>query len=105
MANKNEIIPWGSECKTFRLFDLLGKKWVIFLIYLLDQEFHSFNNLLKKLPLMSSKVLSERLKYLQEQWMVRKEITSISPVKINYHLTPLWKKISKKIADFAVLVQ
>jgi len=51
----------------FQLFELLGKKWVFFILILIWQGNSSFNEILNKTPGLNPKILSERLDLLTEK--------------------------------------
>lgn len=56
-----------DTCPVFQLFDLLGKKRVINIIFLMKSGMDSFNQINKTMPHMSGKILSNRLKMLQQE--------------------------------------
>jgi len=77
-----------SLCPRFeRAFQLLGKRWVGVIIRVLSNGPMRFNEMAEHIPHISQKVLSERLKELEEQGILVREVYPESPVRIEYHLT------------------
>ncbi len=64
----------------------------------------SFNQISNTLPLMCGKILSDRLKILQEKWLIKKTVTSTTPIHVAYYLTPLWESVAEHIAAMGKLV-
>lgn len=91
---------WGNDCETYVLFDILWKKWTIFIIFVLRHGHNSFNGILKVLTKMNSKLLSQRLKQLEEIWII--EITWDEKNGRNiYNLTKLWLSVSESIIQMS----
>jgi DNA-binding HxlR family transcriptional regulator len=98
-----DLTKWTSECKVYNLFDVLGKKWTIFIIYLIENWYNSFNSILRILTKLNPKVLSERLTQLSDSWIVKFDIDKKN-WRTTYILTEKWKLISLqiwKISDIA----
>ncbi|WP_018663305.1 winged helix-turn-helix transcriptional regulator [Heyndrickxia acidiproducens] len=78
----------SSLCPRFeRAFQLLGKRWVGVIIRVLSHGPMRFNEIADQIPHISQKVLSDRLKELEEQGILIREVYPESPVRIEYHLT------------------
>ena len=67
--------------------DILGKKWSIHIIRDMFRGVTRYSEFLKLNKRITTKVLSQRLKELQDTGLVEKIILNVSPVKIEYHLT------------------
>lgn len=67
--------------------EILSHRWNGLIIYQLLDQHKRFNELQHAIGL-SNKVLSDRLKYLEQQGILTKQILSISPLSVNYQLTP-----------------
>lgn len=102
---KDEILPWDCDCPSYKLFDLLGKKWTFYILISISENYNSFSALMKRIPKINSKVLSERLDLFTELELINREVSSTKPLKINYFLTEKWEKLIKKVkilSDFAI---
>ncbi|MCT4616722.1 MAG: helix-turn-helix transcriptional regulator [Candidatus Gracilibacteria bacterium] len=98
-----DLTKWTSECKVYNLFDVLGKKWTIFIIYLIENGYNSFNSILRILTKLNPKVLSERLTQLSDSGIVKFDIDKKNG-RTTYILTEKGKLISLqigKISDIA----
>ncbi|MED4941205.1 MULTISPECIES: winged helix-turn-helix transcriptional regulator [Heyndrickxia] len=77
-----------SLCPRFeKAFQLLGKRWVGVIIRVLSDGPIRFNEMAERIPHISQKVLSERLKELEDQGILVREVYPESPVRIEYRLT------------------
>jgi len=65
---------------------ILGKRWVTLILYELLSGPKRFNLLQDQLGI-SSKVLSERLKYLEDENILTRKIYDEIPIRIEYALT------------------
>jgi len=92
-----EHMKWDDSCAIYQTLDIMGKKWSLFIIFLIWNKFTSYNTILNKISWLNSKILSERLKNLEDQWFVERKIVSERPVKIEYHLTEKWVQLEKII--------
>ncbi|AHV96217.1 winged helix-turn-helix transcriptional regulator [Paenibacillus sabinae] len=66
--------------------DIIGKRWTGLIIYQLLQGPQRFGTIEASLPL-SGRLLSERLKDLEQEGIVRREVFPETPVRIQYSLT------------------
>jgi DNA-binding HxlR family transcriptional regulator len=81
-----------STCPFFTTTEMLGRKYTLELVELLSlQENMSFNGISRTIRNIRSKILSKRLKELEEQNIVVK--IHFSPDKISYHLTEKGKEL------------
>jgi DNA-binding HxlR family transcriptional regulator len=67
--------------------NLIGKPWVTLIVFELLEGPKRFSELEMKLDI-TSRMLSERLKQLEEQDIVIRHVTPQTPVKIEYALSP-----------------
>ena len=68
-------------------FEVLGKRWTGLLVDLLLQRPARFNELMRAVPQMSKRMLSERLTELQEIGLVERLVEPGPPVGVVYRLT------------------
>ncbi len=78
---------YDQHCPIAMTLDLIGERWTILIIRDLYFGRRRFNELLASSPGMSTKILSERLKLLEQHGLVRREIYSEHPLRAEYHLT------------------
>ncbi|AIQ11806.1 winged helix-turn-helix transcriptional regulator [Paenibacillus durus] len=78
--------------------DIIGKRWTGLIIYQLLQGPQRFGAIEASLPL-SGRLLSERLKDLEQEGIVRREVFPETPVRIQYSLTEKGKALESVIRD------
>ncbi len=94
----------GSErlCpKVEAAFGLLAKKWMGLVLYsLIDGELH-FCDLEKALPALSARVLTQRVRELEEAGLVLRKVSATSPVRVSYCLTESGRSLAIVVGGIA----
>lgn len=67
--------------------DLLGKRWTGLLLRILMGGKRRFTEFKAQIPDMSDRLLSERLKELEEAGLITRTVHNTKPVLIEYELT------------------
>lgn len=84
-------------------FSYLKKKWNIQIIKGLFCDYKHFKDFLEQHPTLSSKVLAERLKELEEEDIIEKKV--VSSTQTEYYLTEKGRRLNKiifELFDFAL---
>ena len=76
-----------STCTMTRTMGVLGGKWKLIIISYLGQRRVRFGQLAQRLSLISRKVLTEQLKELEEDGIIRREAFAELPPRVEYSLT------------------
>ncbi len=80
-----------KNCAVYTASNLIGKRWTLLIIlelYKGSNKWKRFNQLKSKLPQITSKMLSARLKEFEKKEIVQKRVdSSVMPVKSEYALT------------------
>lgn len=66
---------------------LLSKKWVGLIIFSLINSPMKFSDMEHFIPGISSRLLNERLKYLEKEGLINRRIFDENPIRIQYELT------------------
>jgi len=74
-------------CPIAMTLDVIGDRWTIIILRDLYFGRSRFNDLLAASPGMSTKILSERLKLLEQHGLVTREVYSEHPLRAEYKLT------------------
>lgn len=75
-------------CPRYRVaIEILGKRWTGLILQLLLGGSLRFSELLERLEVVSDRMLSERLKELEEQKIVIRRVLPDPPVRVEYELT------------------
>ena len=77
----------GEICASCSAWNLLGKRWTFLIITLLLGRSLSFQELAKHTEGISAKVLSERLKELEREGVIRRQVHDRRPIRVTYHLS------------------
>jgi DNA-binding HxlR family transcriptional regulator len=78
----------GSVCQHFqRAAEVLGRRWNPQIVRVLLGGPHRFGEIRNAIPGISDHLLSERLKQLEAEGIVRREVIDDRPVRIEYALT------------------
>ncbi|MFQ3621599.1 MAG: helix-turn-helix domain-containing protein [Spirochaetales bacterium] len=83
-------------------FTLLGKKWVGLILHTLADGELSFAEIERRIPYLSARMLSLRMKELEEEHLVLRTVSAGRPVRVRYQLTEKGKAL---IPVFDTLVQ
>ncbi|MBA2352987.1 MAG: helix-turn-helix transcriptional regulator [Pseudomonadota bacterium] len=102
MAKTYEI----NECPVARTLDLIGERWTILLLRdLLLQGPRRFQDFQTSLPGIAPNILSARLKSLEDNGLVRRDLYNDRPPRLEYVLTDKGKSLGsilKAIRDWGV---
>jgi DNA-binding HxlR family transcriptional regulator len=67
--------------------ELIGKRWTGAILYSLFRNLKRFSDLEKVIPGLSGRMLSERLKELEAEGIIRRKVIPDTPVRVEYTLT------------------
>lgn len=85
------------------LFDILGCKWTFHIIRLLSTDSYGFNEMERRLEGITSTMLSRRLKQLEAEGILYKEIENTSPPSTTYSLTETGHEMSRILQEIEEL--
>lgn len=60
---------------------------MLYIILTIKQDINSFSLIMKRLPKLNSKILSERIDTLMEKGIITRDVSQSKPLRITYHLT------------------
>ncbi|MBU3101179.1 MULTISPECIES: winged helix-turn-helix transcriptional regulator [Clostridium] len=80
-------------------FQILGKRWTGLIIRSLLSGSKRFSELQEIIPALSSRVLTERFKELEELGIVTRSVYPEMPVRIEYGLTQKGKDLEKTMDE------
>ncbi len=90
-SEKSQFIIDGMNCKccpVFNTLSIIGKKFTLLLlrnmIFLKQKRFNEFLNSIEEI---NPKTLSIRLKELEKDGLIKREVFNETPVRIEYYLT------------------
>ncbi|MGY5353248.1 winged helix-turn-helix transcriptional regulator [Wenyingzhuangia sp. IMCC45533] len=95
---KNKEYP----CCTSLTMGIIGGKWKTVILYYLSQETLRYNELRKKLPMVTERTLSLQLKKLEEDNVISRKVYSEKPpLKVEYALTEMGESLKPLIQAIA----
>ena len=80
--------PYNQNCPIARTLDIIGDRWTLLIIRDLFIGRSRFGEFRRSTPRISPKLLSERLKRLEEQGVVERALLDGYPPRAEYRLTP-----------------
>jgi len=80
---------YSADCPTRQILDRVGDKWAVLILLLLRQQPVRFNGLRRAIEGISQKMLSQVLKSLERDGMIRRRAIATVPVTVEYSITPL----------------
>ena len=92
--------PAGSVCPHFHAaIELIGKRWTGAIVCALTERPMRFGELGKAVPGLSDRLLSQRLRELEEEGLVGREVEAGTPVRVTYSLTPIGEQLGPSIRE------
>jgi len=80
---------YSADCPTRLILDRVGDKWAVLLLGLLTEAPCRFNELRRRVGGISQKMLSQTLKSLERDGLVRRDVIPTVPVTVEYSITQL----------------
>ncbi|WP_276355045.1 winged helix-turn-helix transcriptional regulator [Cohnella caldifontis] len=78
---------YDLPCNIAQTLNIIGDRWTLLILHEVLAGHHSFNQIKRALQGLSSRLLSERLKYLEAAGLLRAELVSEHPPRFRYALT------------------
>lgn len=78
-----------EPCAIERGMRIIGGKWTGSILWHLQAQPVRFNDLSRMIGGASKKMIAERLRQLEDQGLVRREVLDTSPVSVQYSITDL----------------
>ena len=80
-----------------RAVELIGARWTGAIIRALLGNVTRFSELTVTIPGLSDRMLSERLKELEAEGVVKRQVTPSTPVRVEYHLTEKGRALGEAV--------
>lgn len=79
--------PCDGPCPIERGMRVIGGKWKGSILWHLQEHPLRFNALARQIPSASRKMISQRLKEMEEIGLIRREVLETRPVAVEYSIT------------------
>jgi DNA-binding HxlR family transcriptional regulator len=84
-------MPDLKSCPIETTFRIIGKRWTVLIIREILRGNTQFNRFMENINGISPKVLTERLRELEQLGIIRRRIVSEYPLRVEYSLTDIGK--------------
>ena len=95
----------STFCPTYhRAVELIGRRWTGAILRALLTDVNRFNSLAAAVPGLSDRMLAERLKELEAEGLVLRNVIPEMPVRVEYSLTAKGRDLEsvvRAVADWA----
>ena len=98
---KNRSAAPPNECPMTQCMSVLGGAWTPNVIWCLSGGPRRFTELRADIPAISAKVLTGRLRSLEDKGVVTRRVMPTSPPSVEYALTALGRELVPAIAAIA----
>ncbi len=79
--------PYDRNCPTRKLLDRIGDRWTVLVVGSLADGPLRFSELAARIDGVSQKMLTQTLRGLEQDGLVRRTVTAAVPVRVDYELT------------------
>ena len=90
-----------KSCPIETTFRIIGKRWTVLIIREILRGNTQFNRFMENIEGISPKVLTERLRQLEQLGIIRRRIVSEYPVRVEYSLTDIGKEFEPVLLSAA----
>lgn len=88
----------GTLCPRFhKAIELIGSRWTGSVLRLLMGGRARFAELRDAIPEISDRMLSERLRVLEEEGLIERHVLPDPPIKVEYELTQMGKELHRSL--------
>ena len=88
---------YAAECPTRQILDRVGDKWAVLILLLIRDEPMRFNALRRSIEGISQKMLSQVLKSLERDGLIKRRVFATVPVTVEYSITPLGQTLASAV--------
>lgn len=78
---------YNQSCPIARTLDVVGDRWTLLIIRDMFMGRTKFGEMLESCPGLPPRLLSDRVKRLEDQGLVKRTVYSQHPLRAEYHLT------------------
>ena len=90
--------PYVADCPSRQVLDRIGDRWTVLVMGALRHGSRRFTELARDVDGISQKMLTQTLRGLERDGLVRRTVTAAVPVRVDYELTPLGETLRAPIA-------
>lgn len=87
------------KCPVSATLELIGGKWKPIILYCLRSDTRRFGEISARIPSISRKVLTDQLKELERDQLIKREHFKEIPPRVEYSLTELGKSMAPMLFE------
>jgi DNA-binding HxlR family transcriptional regulator len=88
----------AEACPTRQVINRIGDRWSLLVLYALEGGTLRFAQLRRTVEGVTQKMLTQTLRQLERDGMIRREVFAVVPPHVEYSLTPLGRSLASRIA-------
>ena len=96
-VNTRTANAYSADCPTRQILDRVGDKWAVLILLLLMEQPVRFNQLRRSIEGISQKMLSQVLKSLERDGLIKRRAIATVPVTVEYSITPLGATLANAV--------
>jgi len=82
------------KCPMVRAINAIGGRWKPIILHILSEETQRFGALRKKIPPVTQKMLTQQLRELEADGLIKRHVYAEVPPRVEYSLTSKGKDLS-----------
>jgi len=97
---ENSSIPnvLNANCGSRRVLDLIADKWTVLVITVLARGTRRYGQLQREIGGITQKMLTQTLRKMEEDGLVKRTIYAVIPPKVEYSLTELGETLLEPLS-------
>ena len=94
-----------SNCPVTATMRLIGGKWKILVLHLINNDINRFGKMNLMLRTISKQMLTTQLRELEVDGLIQRRIYAEIPPRVEYSLTDIGERIATKLRELIELVE
>ncbi|WP_210438464.1 winged helix-turn-helix transcriptional regulator [Nocardioides xinjiangensis] len=90
--------PYDRNCPSRRLLDRIGDRWTVLIIGALSDGPHRFKAITERVDGISQKMLTQTLRGLERDGLVKRTVYPVVPPRVEYELTAAGRSLCEPLA-------
>jgi DNA-binding HxlR family transcriptional regulator len=86
------------NCGSRRVLDLIADKWTMLVIYVLARGTQRYGQLQREIGGITQKMLTQTLRKMEEDGLVKRRVYPVIPPKVEYSLTELGETLMEPLS-------
>ena len=96
-TRSGEIAVYGEDYPSRQLLELVGDRWTPIVLYVLGGGTKRYGELRRHLPDVSKKMLTQTLRALERDGLLKRKVYAEVPPRVDYSLTPLGRALLEPV--------